>query len=205
MSTKANSFFSVRGCILLFFLLILILGLSAGALLAKTGLVNIPLLSQVFYHPPQPSRQLNLAGNDISRDRVFASKIAAGKSEVEISETEATAMLASFAAGRNLKISELQIVFLPDAAEFYFKLPQKRPTPVKILARPSYLDGHLDLSLAKIELGSLKIPVFALNLLMETVLRDKINGLEKLLQSLSLKSFSLADRQLILRFGDMSD
>ena len=62
MKNKDNSnnfsIFSFKGCVLILFVLLLLIGIGAGITIAKTGLLHIPILSNAVYKPAQPTRKV---------------------------------------------------------------------------------------------------------------------------------------------------
>lgn len=174
----------------------LALGLGAGAILAKTGLVKIPLLSEVFYSPLAPSRRLAVDERQISGAAIDWQN-SAGKGELVISETQATALLNQFIRERQLNIAGLQAVFLPEQAEIYFQLRQPAAA-VKILLQPRLEGGKFALTLKQINLGQLSLPAFIFNLGAKTVLQDKIKNFERIIQSSPWQELRLRERELIL-------
>jgi len=157
------------GCLTLELLAVLIPLVFVAVLLARTGLVQVPLLTSWLYRPVAPSRTvLPLAGSntadiliaEISKPKVNPNF---GTFKISFNESELTTMAKDGlnAAGDSLplKVDSVQVAVDADAVELFATSPQKgRAVTIRIRFVPNVDGGKLKLTINELKIGSLDVP-----------------------------------------------
>jgi hypothetical protein len=164
-----RKFFSCLGYL---FVVAIILGIPAffiGSFVAKTGFVEIPLLTDWLYEPAQPMRTVATSGT--TRDVIMLNVGSRSKYDpgsgllnTSIKEGELTAFaIASLRAAPSDKlpfaISGLQVAIDPDVIEIFAVSPRgSRDATVLIRLTPQIVGQSLHLNLKELRLGSAQVP-----------------------------------------------
>ena len=140
-----------------------ILGITS--VLAASGLVYIPGLSQILYQEPEPTRVVKLLEKEnleeIIQERIEDKVKETGEKivEVEFSEQEITTLIGvqKIAEGN---LTDLQIVIEKDYLELYGKIRTPMIHVVFILkAVPKTEDDEIYLTPTNLQVGALKVPI----------------------------------------------
>jgi hypothetical protein len=198
------SIFSFKGCLLVFVVFFVLIGIGAGITLAKIGIVDIPILSKAVYRPAQPSRKVATLNKDVVIEEILQEKIAPLKlkqstTKITLSEAEATSLLSSQIS--NIKSDEVsiksaQIVFLDDAIEVFVEISEPKESVAKIIIEPHLSNGEIDIKIRDIEIGGFNLPSFIPNLAISTLLEQKISELEKELSKSPIKEIQIVDGEI---------
>lgn len=152
-----------------------LVGLALLFVVAKTGLVEIPVLSALAYELPQPSRIVN-PGTSIEEE-LQTQLVAALQSKLQngtISDANVTLIFseATLTAALRQAIGQgAESIFVKDAsqvallkngqAEFYLPLVQKADRAVLLVrVAPSVKEGSLALAVTQAQIGQLSFPGF---------------------------------------------
>lgn len=168
---KFRKFFRKIGCLL--FVLLILLGLVTvgAASLAKTGLVEIPVISKIFYQQPEPSRAVpvNKSVGEITTDLGWRAAKEALSSQspelvIPVTEGELTVLARkSFASSSllrsRLNADTLQLAVNPGEVEFFSQLFWPRQTHLTVGFLPSVEENKIKIKLTRWHLGSLKMPL----------------------------------------------
>ncbi len=181
------------GCFALELLVIAIPVVFVAVMLAKTGLVNVPLLTSWLYRPNYPSRQVQpLVGSNAAEILIAQAtrpKVNPnfGTMTVSFSEAQLTTIAQEglTAAGSSLPLpmKSLQIAIDADSLELYGVSPQNG-RDVTIMAKivPSVDGGELKIDVKELKIGALDVPASASQML--TPLLDRSLG-QTLVKSIS--------------------
>lgn len=153
------------GCLLGLVLFLLIIGGGAAFILARTGLVEVPVLSSRLYTPPAPTRVVEPEEFDIESkvmDVFTESQEEPGLMKIALREGELTAMFQEGArealAEQGIELTTIQAAILEEFVELYFdaKIGGK---DVRILARvlPKVEDGLPKIEVLETHLGGLPV------------------------------------------------
>jgi len=166
------------------------------AIIAKTGIIEIPIISSYFYQKPQPTRVVIIDEADslesILRQNISA--ISQGKEMVfEITEGQLTALLNEpLATDDDLNIDQLQAVITPQNVEIFGHLISPVDAYLVLDVIPRVNDGRLDFDVADISLGSMPLPASLANFIIDKVLMSQIQDYNE-----DLKDFgTLSDIEL---------
>jgi len=187
---RRKKLLSCAGCLALELLAVAAPLLISAVLIAKTGLVTIPILTNWLYAPSQPVRQITRiagsTGEQIGRAEALKAKYDPVLQLLDISFTEAeltTLVQGSLdAAGGNLpfSVSNSQIAVEPGHLEFFGLLDRPdRKVTVRAEIEPSVQNGQLKIKVTGLRIGALGIPDSLSGLfssLLERVLGDALTS-----------------------------
>jgi uncharacterized protein YpmS len=192
-------------------LLILFLGFAA---VAKAGLVEIPFFSKVFYKPPEPSRIVTVLPGEIKNlEKIFEDKIKTqveekmipGKEtqkvdvELEFTEKELTAAMLDGINSGFLPFSTAQIAVTSKEIEIFGQLSGSKIF-FTISFKPEIENDQLVIKLTKFKLGNLPLPSSLANLLVEKILKDKMQQINEFVgKGGKLQEIRLEEGKVIIR------
>lgn len=162
---KRFSCFTCGGCLgFAILLLILVIGGVLG-LVAATGVVRIPVVSDLVYpEAPRPSRVVEPGGSVTELDQFLASKVAGaeltdGATRLSLREEELTQLLRTPNAAGEVTFKQGQVAVDPEGIELYGQVtPPQLSSPVVVTANliPAPNSGVLTLSSLKV--GRVMVP-----------------------------------------------
>lgn len=193
--------------------LLLVLSLGAAAV-ARTGLIEIPLFSKVFYKPPEPSRIVTVLPGEIKNlEEIFENKIKSqveekiipGKEtqkvelELEFTEKELTAVILQGIKTGFLPFSTAQVAITPKEIEIFGQLSGSKIF-FTIRFKPEIQNGQIVIKLTKFKLGNLSVPSLLSNLLVEKILKDKLQQINEFIgKGGKLQEIRLEEGKVIIR------
>ena len=157
------------GCLLFEFLLVAVPLVFAAVIIAKTGLVSVPLFTNWLYRPAEPVRTVvPISGMDseqIMRAALLRADIdpALGKVEVKLLESEMTRLvrdgLAAAEDSLPLPLRSAQLAVSPDGIEFFALTPKDdRNVTIKGEIIPTVKDGRVEFGIRGVSVGALTVP-----------------------------------------------
>ncbi|GMR18934.1 MAG: hypothetical protein BMS9Abin34_056 [Patescibacteria group bacterium] len=173
---------SKRTCLTLFFgfllgLLIIILLLAAGvvAALSATGIVEVPILSNLF-KPPEVTEDFSFEEVNSQSLEKKISKLegAKGKVDVTFTDDEVNTMLSSFSSSSSSEgppLQDVRIKFEKGKIKLTGKIPPAG-SPVYFVGSLSIKNGALDIGVETLKMGALPIPGAVAEKLLETALSE---------------------------------
>jgi len=163
---KKRSFFSCFNCLILLLLVLAVLAGWLAFLVAKSGLVEIPIFSQLFYQTPQPIHWVKtdqLPTTDLEKE--LAEKFQPGQKRliIEWNEVEMTQMLNENLEQINstpdkLLIKETQIAIDSEQIEFFSQLEEPIAGYLTVSTVPRVEDQQLKFVVQEVKIGNLKLP-----------------------------------------------
>ena len=164
------------GCSALFLCVILAPVIALSTVLAKTGLVNVPLLSRWFYRPESPRRVVVAnpsGGGEI--DAMLRQRSTVNPQTklvtVRLTEADLTALLQKKVVG--------QVVIDPDALEIFTSTRQNgREITVIAIFQPTVVDKKLMLNLRRVDVGDVVVPQFISRGVIDGFLRNELATVE---------------------------
>jgi len=163
------------GCLgLIFLLLPLTIGL---AVVAKTGIVNIPLFSSIFYAPPQPSRVVTVDQDAMEGIRNgVAVNLVEGTTRLTLTEAELTYLVRQLVSSGSdpLFSPTVQAVINPSGIELSGLLLRPIRANLAITLVPAVADGTLHFNLKTVTLGALSLPPSFAEMLVGETLRSSL-------------------------------
>lgn len=197
---QSRKFFNCTSCSLILIIIFMILGAVFAAVMAKSGLWQLPFFSDYFYHTPKPVYLV--AESEFTENALLGrlQKLATAEAlkqkrtnnlniNFEISEAELTALLRSQASKNQAlaqKIEFWQIAVAADSAELFLKAKSPKNLILTLDFVPEIKDGKLNLKVRKFKVGDLVLPKFLGAILVENFGANTLNSL--------LSSFSLAGK-----------
>lgn len=190
------------GCCLFLVILLIFLAVVALAAVAKTGLVSIPIISDIFYKPPTVTRSVSSV--DIQPSDI-ASKIGnldLSKS-IEFTEADLTFMFRQaltgqadsyFAPGAQVTIENGQL-------EFFGLLTKPFSANITLKLKPYLEAGTVKFDLTQAQLGSLAMPPATADWLFSEVFGSKLEEISAEIEKLKPKSLELESGKIILQLN----
>ena len=216
LKRKQNrKFFSCGNCLLFFIIIILGCALFSAYVLAKSGLVEVPILSAKFYKEPQPEYRVkteNLTTLDkdlwtvISRNAkeqvLIQKKVNNFNLDLKLSEEQLTNFLREEIRKNdslNKKIDFIQLAVKSDNLELFTKL--KAPRMYMILnLKPMIKNNKLEIAVEQFKIGNLKLPKFLGSLGLTFLLEKSLNNLLALNNDLiSISGIEIMPRFLTIK------
>jgi hypothetical protein len=197
---QSKKFFNCASCSVILILVFVGLGAVVSAVMAKSGLWQLPFFSDYFYHAPEAVYRVNdvqFTENDLlnrlqklaAAEALKQGKIGNISINFELSEGELTALLRGQAAKNQelaQKIEFWQIAVSTDSAQFFLKAKSPKNLILTLDFMPSIADGKLNLDVKNFKIGDLSLPKFCGAILAENAGANIFNPL--------LNSFSAAGR-----------
>ena len=215
---RHRKFVNCLGCLFLKLLLFLIPVVIAAALVAQSGFFEVPLLSKWLYHPSTPQRTVvPLVGYDSEQIMKAAMTRAdynptAGQLNISLTEQELTTMAraalvnteqGTAGGGASSSFKTVQMAVSQEGIEFFAVTPRpERDVTIKILFLPAIdAKGELNLTVKKLEVGSLDIPSALINLLTKTFARQMTQQMNSILSGAGrLVGVKTGEKTLYLNF-----
>jgi hypothetical protein len=161
------------GCFFLAFFFLIIAPILVGAIIvAKSGILEVPVISSAVYQPIAPTRTVQpLTGSsadDVMKTIAASAKagVATGSAVLTITEQQLTTIVAAGITqgtdtGLPFAISSAQVAILDGQMEFFLDAVQNgRQVPVLIRVEPTVSAGSLHFSVKEATMGSLPLPAF---------------------------------------------
>lgn len=192
---KPRSLYSCRSCFGCFGFIVIILLILGFISFLKTGLIEVPYLSPIFYTEPKPDHavELDKAYQYLDLSQFLASKIGisnfqtivSGNEQLELKfeldEQELNYMLSKAldSESENAYLEQGQVAVLNDEIElfFEFKKPLRAFLSFKII--PIAEGGRLKLEIIEQKLGQLSLPKVFSEVLLDKQLMPQLNSLIK--------------------------
>jgi hypothetical protein len=201
-------------CALEFILVLLILSLLAAAI-AKTGLVVIPGFSKIFYKTPSPQKIVSITPEEIKNFEVDLTQklknqvesqiqpgVAGQKIEVtlEFTEKELTAFLRALENQGTSPLKNSQISITQESIEIFGEIETPSKTFLTVAMKPDILNDKLKITLQKIKIGTLPIPLAFGNFIIDKFLNNQLRAAEESIgKAGKLESIILEDGKVVLR------
>lgn len=159
------------GCLALVVMAIVAPLLLVASFLAKTGFVEVPVLTHALYRPSAPVHEVTpFAGETADQVMmVLPNKVtydvAAAQLRLPVTEQEITTVLQRVATAKPSQlpftVSRMQLAIEPDMVELFAVSPQHgRDVTVRISFVPRIKDGELEIVSPKVMLGNQSMPQF---------------------------------------------
>lgn len=179
--------FSYQGFCFVVFLIFIAIVIYLTICFAKTGLVEIPFFTPLFYKTPEPISVVNPSSNFILKDKFDLSKVQNNQLDVTLFESELSSLVSN-----NDRFSKAQIVISDKEMELFAQgnLLMGKSGYITVKFIPIITNNQLDYRLINGKIGQLDLPVFLLNI-SKNVLLDLTNS-----QLSFLKDFKLTDAQI---------
>jgi uncharacterized protein YpmS len=207
-STSRNS------CLHLFLLIILIfvlIFLSFSVVVAKAGLVNVPILTPLLYKEPQEIIIPNLnAKEEILNKLIKAQEKNQTDFEITLTQEEVLGLLVSKIKEVKTPIENPQIILHRNSVESWFNFDIKDIKNnllfgsilrdniwIKIFFLPIASGEKIELQVQKVQIGSLTVPIFLINKVVNFV-KNKSN-LSLSYNIKGIKSLTLEEGKIIIK------
>lgn len=204
-------------CCSIILILILALLFAVGYLSAKSGLFDIPIMSNLFYREPFPSYKIQPKEFDIdSRIIESISKDPARASVIKMSDEEFSyfiknAFTQEIARQMNgdensFYIDDFQIIFKNDSLEMFVKfLPYNTESKIKRVILTVNCDikwenNNITADFTNIKLGQLNIPKSLINIIAKENIQKLINQINEQIPALTITKINLLEKQINIEF-----
>jgi len=185
---------------------LLIVGIILLLLLSTAlGLLHVPLLSDISYFPPKPSRVVPVTqakADELSKKIENLEPYVSPDLRLNIpfSEEELTSGLMINALKDNPNVKDAQIVLNPGVIEFYARLIY---APIDTIVKMEISievnpDGTINVIPKSAQVGSIGIPTFVLDPAM-TAFEEQINKALSESKEIRLTGIEIRDKELVVR------
>ncbi len=170
------------GCALVVLLLIGVPTVFVASVFAKTGLVQVPVLSSALYAPATPTRTVLPLGAATSESilRLIVTRAKfdphIGVVTFAVKEQELTTLLQHAVWGASegslpFKIRTGQVVVLPNAVEVFLVLPRKSGETTALARFQPIVreNGAIDFDVRELRVGSQQVPTWLANMLVSAL------------------------------------
>jgi len=228
---KEKKFSGCKFCCLSLVVVFILLVSFILAILARTGLYDIPVFSSIFYKTPKPTREVlvelqNIKSLESILNKRLEEQIMRQVSPFEIiggtipdkdisldlvlSEEELTGFLRSYQdqtkeAGFDIK--NPQIVVTEEEVEFFTEVIKPKKTYLTVAFRPEINDRDIDFEITRLRLGNLSLPGFLLDFITKNYLESKIDeATSNIPKEIEIDSINLQDGNLVIKsFVDLRE
>lgn len=177
------------GCLLGWIIIVAVVLGIAGLIVAKTGLIEIPILSR-FYHDPQPTRTVvptNLSFTETLESQLgsaafdFERRVAPAEFSFTLSESDLTRgirdLVGAGALG-GLEFSDAQVVLSGGEVELFWSFTRgERTTPLRLRLAPALERKPIPLRIRKAYVGEMPIWHRAVDPLFRQMVKTQLGGL----------------------------
>jgi hypothetical protein len=188
-------------CLFLFLFFILSFGFIALAALARTGILEVPILSKFFYQIPKPTHQVEISQEDLSKFQNGLQIVNDGnQATLIITEKELTYILRQvLSSGQYPEFANnLQATISNDEIEIFGLMTKSLKINLTMRVKPEVLDGKPNFKIIEFKAGNLSLPPAAISWLPKSLLSDKLIKLND-----NLSQFGRIDR-IELASGQMT-
>ncbi len=164
-------------------------------LIAKTGLWQIPFISQFAYHRPSP---IHIASPTTATATLTERLANITNHEVDIPDSELTTLASAGVSTLHLGVTEINVAAISgDELEFSFAIPQRHNALVRITLQPvRSADNHLTFNVSRTRIGEVTVPSWVIG---EPTRLLLLSQLTPLLRSLpALRDVRTTDFALVL-------
>lgn len=188
------------GCCLIFFGLLVFFSIMVLAVVAKTGLVNIPIISDLFYKQPAVVRPVSPASVEQSDIESKIGSLLVNRT-VEFTEEELTFMFRQVITGSedSYFAPGVQVAVENGQLEFFGLLTKPFTANITLHLRPYLEAGQLKFELTQAQLGSLAMPPDTANWLFSEVFGSKLEEVSSEIEKLNPQSLELESGKIILQ------
>ncbi len=222
---QSKKIFNCGSCFLLFIIVVFVLVGFLAYFLAKSGLKQIPFLSERFYQEPAPSYLVktdNLTDQDkdvfaefkaaVAQQAISQQAMGSFDINLEISQEQLTALLRDEIKNNEVlagRIDYIQLAILPDSLELFARAKEHSKLIITLNFLPEVKNGKLNLKVINFKVGDLKLPDFLGNLAFSYLTEKSLNGILNLfekygqLQNITLTKGYIMMEILINNFKDL--
>lgn len=195
--------FGVKKFCCLFFVLVLLFFLVAtAAVVAKTGLVNIPFFSDVFYRLPRPQRQITIANQAdfLQKNLNLTLNPSQSTAKLELTEEQLTLLVRQLLSNKNdpYFASNAQAVIANGQIEFFGLLLRPVSANITIKFKPYLADNKLNFELTSLKIGDLTMPVPLADWLAVKFFSNPLSQLSQKLAEFKVQQLEVLEGKLIL-------
>ena len=185
-----------RNCFLGCFGFILLIALSIGWVLARSGLATIPVLSAWSYHPPTPRATVSVPDGQLDDFNERLKEIAGTRTTTDVSLTLTEADLNALIRSDN---PDTTITLRTGGIEWFGPIQLEKVTLfVTIQAVPYAEAGHLRIKVTSCKLGQLGLPAGLLTAA-AGVFQEKFIDTNELIKQIRFDEISVMDDGLFLK------
>jgi hypothetical protein len=185
------------GCCLFLFIVFLGFLFLVTVVIAKTGIVDIPLISNWFYKKPEPIHRVKSLAKEIDLNKRFSfSK--EGLVSLKLSEQDLTTLISQgLEQNQDLPFANIQAAIVPEKIEFFGELTQPVSTYITLSIKPVIVSGKLNFYLTEFKVGNILLPLSVVEKMISNLLNEQIESLNQALSSeLELQEIILRAKEL---------
>ncbi len=195
-----------RSCLGQFMFVLILIALGLGIAVARTGLVTIPILTPLFYHPVEPTRKIQLNRAELHNIGPTLSEIleqyrSEGRLDLPLSEENLTKLLQVALVEREQPtLQDIQAVIEPDGIEVSGQLHSRRyPYHFDMTVWPTVKKGKITFSVRRAHLERVPLPASLGNAIVHNYLAASENTVNRAMsQYLEVSNIQLSSRTAII-------
>ncbi|MFA5358301.1 MAG: hypothetical protein WC310_00585 [Patescibacteria group bacterium] len=200
---KKRPFFGCCNCFGLVVVIVLVVAGYGAAATAKTGLIKIPVFSDIFYKQPQPVRAIEIVSGLTS---VPVNSLVSGQANKDLifKENDLSAILNNSLQElnkqqNNLFFDSAQVAIEEDRIEVFVKIQKPKEIYLTIDFLPQVEAGKPKLKIKDLKIGVLKIPTSISSVFFDQKINEEV---EKIFGNLPIviKEVVLERGKMIMRF-----
>jgi len=177
-------------CIIAFLILAILLSGFISYFLAKSGVVQIPYLSDFLYKEPKPAYIVSVTLDEPQKDLLLTLKdkligsfttinnALNSSVDLQFSDSKLTSLISEQVRQNkslNDRIDYLQVAVLPQNLELFIKLKKPQNTYLIFEIIPKAQNNKIDLDIISFKMGNLKIPNFVGNAIIAPIGEKALN------------------------------
>ena len=183
------------GCFLFFGVILIFFLLIAVSAFAKTGIVEIPVFTPLFYRLPEPTRTIAISDPDKFFQPFGVQFLPNDSLGVEFTEEQLTFLFRQYFTGKkdSYFAENSQVVIVGQEIEFFALLLKPISANLTLNLKPELVDGNLVFDLTGARIGSLNLPVSFADWLIDKLLQNKLEEFRQNMQDFQLTDLSLSE------------
>lgn len=189
---RQSGFLLFRGgcCVILLIIFTAVL-LFILVQVAKTGIVNIPFISDYVYKVPQPTRSVD---DEYAKPNIEFNQTGTGTVMFEISEETLTYYIRQSLQNNEYFAPSAQAAISQNGIEFFGFMQKPARTSITIVVVPFIVNGTLAYDIRDVKIGNSTLPVFMISAIQKTI-EEKFAMPQ--FKDIQFKTIELEDRKII--------
>lgn len=191
-----------RSCCLLFLIIILFFSITVVAAIAKTGIIEIPVFSKIFYKIPEPNRNVEIDDFQAmaSKSLNVAFDIEQGLINLELTEEELTFILRQALSGKpdSYFSKNFQVTISDGQIELFGLLLKPVSANLMLKIKPYLVGGELGYDITAAKIGSLTVPANLANWMLNRLTKTKDREIDLQKNGITLTNIELEEGKIKL-------
>jgi len=166
-----------KSCFLILVVILLFFLITSVAVLARTGIAEIPFFSAIFYQTPKPTRVIEIedSGEMAQKSPNITLNLEKGLVNFELTEQDLTFILRQSLTGQkdSYFAQNLQLVITNQQIELFGLLLRPVSANLTLNIKPFLTAGKLSYAVVGAKIGDLSVPAGLANWVLDKFIKDK--------------------------------